>query len=146
MLEFTWNLVFIFRYNMTGATLVVIFGSALVTINTAAILKCSDYKGALFHNGEEYIPHKEEPCQACRCEKGFPSMCRQLPCSPPPKNCKHVAQVEGCCKYLCLDKFRRTPGTMVENGKLIFQLLIIIVLKVHLIFIHEVNYLWRKWI
>ncbi|XP_046352980.1 L-amino-acid oxidase-like [Haliotis rufescens] len=100
---------------MTGAALVVIFASALVTINTAAILKCSDYKGALFHNAEEYIPHKEEPCKACKCEKGFPSMCRQLPCSPPPKNCKHVAQVEGCCKYLCLDKFRRTPGTTVEN-------------------------------
>ncbi|CAC5399225.1 MUSK [Mytilus coruscus] len=69
-------------------------------------ITCTDWKGKIFHYGEEYAPYKEDNCKLCACGRDSSKQCRTvriIEC--PDRNCTYYVWKIGmdCCEYECIN-------------------------------------------
>lgn len=76
-------------------------------------LECYDWQNKSVEDGQDYYPDKNDLCYLCRCNRGYPTMCKTVSCAPP--DCPNPRQIPGvCCKFECLDENGKATG--VANG------------------------------
>ena len=64
---------------------------------------CVDVRGQSIPHGLLFAPGPDE-CLVCTCFNGTPGLCRTMFCAPP-SNCKSIRMGDGCCEWICLEKY-----------------------------------------
>lgn len=75
---------------------------------------CVDMNSQLVLHGHHYIPGPNS-CMICLCEKGRPSRCKSVLCSPP-QDCRSFRMGNSCCEFKCLDDILASNGATSDGG------------------------------